>query len=53
MRLVLHQTSNMSDPFVEVVGKVEEADLMVMLASTDLGSDFSTQLQLAASQTVQ
>lgn len=33
----------MSDPYVEVVGKVEEANVVVMLASTDLGSDFSKQ----------
>jgi hypothetical protein len=30
----------MTDPFVEVVGKVEEANMIVMLACTDLGADF-------------
>ena len=39
----------MSDPFVEVVGKVEENNVVVMLASTDLGSDFSEWLILISS----
>lgn len=42
-RLVPYKNSNMSDPYVEVVGKVEEANVVVMLISTDLGSDFSKQ----------
>ena len=36
----------MSDPFVEVVGNVEEGNVMKMLASTDLGSDFSKRILL-------
>jgi hypothetical protein len=36
----------MSDPYVEVIGKVEEANVIMMLASTDLGSDFSKQMTI-------
>ncbi|KAF8524285.1 replication factor A protein 3 [Hysterangium stoloniferum] len=41
VRIKLSRTSNMSDPFIEIVGKVEEANVIVMLACTDLGADFS------------
>ena len=35
-----------SDPFVEVVGNVEEANMIKILANTDLGSDFSKRILL-------
>ncbi|KAF8499511.1 replication factor A protein 3 [Gautieria morchelliformis] len=41
VKIKLSKTSNMSDPYVEVIGKVEEANVIMMLASTDLGSDFT------------
>lgn len=36
----------MTDPFVEIIGKAEEGNVMTMLACTDLGSDFSQLISL-------
>ncbi|KAF8591312.1 replication factor A protein 3 [Ramaria rubella] len=41
VKIKLTQNNELSDSFVEVVGRVEEANVIAMLACTDLGSDFT------------
>ncbi|KIJ36746.1 hypothetical protein M422DRAFT_34110 [Sphaerobolus stellatus SS14] len=41
VKVKLSVAGSLSDNFVEIVGKVEEANVLTMLASTDLGSDFT------------